>query len=89
MERNNKEKKILLVRTSNAAARRHICKTGLKKCERKTKKPQGRQKLTWLKQIKNQLEGMKIQYQDIEKLISDRFMWRTLISEGAMPTMTL
>ena len=62
-------------------------KQALKECETKTKKPQGRPKLTWLEQIKNQLDEMKVQYQDIEKLTSDRVMWRTLISKGTMSTM--
>ena len=62
-------------------------KQALKECERRTRNPQGRLKLTWLKQIRNQLEEMKINYQDIEKLTSDRFLWRTLISEDALSTM--
>ena len=41
---------------------------------------------TWLKQIRNQIEEMKLNYKDIETLTSDRFMWRTLIDEGAMST---
>ena len=61
-------------------------KQALRECERKTRKPQGRPKLTWLKQIRNQIEEMKLNYQDIETLTSDRFMWRTLIDEGAMST---
>ena len=32
---------------------------------------------------------MKIQYQDIEKLTSGRFMWRTLIGKGAILTLVL
>ena len=61
----------------------------LKECERKTRNPKGRPKLTWLKQIRNQIKEMKINYQDIETLTSDRFMWRTLINEGAMSTPSL
>ena len=63
-------------------------KQALKECERKTRNPQGRPKLTWLKQIRKQIEEMKLNYQDIETLTSDRFLWRTLINEGAMSTMT-
>ena len=65
-------------------------KLALKESERKIKKPQGRPKLTWLKQVKDQLKEMKIDYQDIETLTSDRLSWRILISsEGAMSTKTI
>ena len=39
MEWNNKEKKTPLVRTSNASARRNICKTGSQRMWEKDKKP--------------------------------------------------
>ena len=61
-------------------------KIALKESERKTRKPPGRSKQTWMKQIKNQVEDLKLDYNDIENLTSNRTLWRTLISERAMST---
>ena len=63
-------------------------KQALKECERKTRKPQDKSKLTWLKQIRNQIEEIKLsRHGNIDPWW---FMRRTLINEGAISTtMTL
>ena len=63
-------------------------KQALEESHRKARKPQGRPKLTWMKQVQNQLKDMKIDYNDIHNLTSDRTLWKQLISEGAMSSTT-
>ena len=66
-----KKRRVHWFRTSNASARRNICKTGSQRMREKDKITEEKLKLTWLKQIKNRIEEMKLNYQDIETRTSN------------------
>ena len=55
------------------------CKIALKEYQRKTKRPRGGQKNTWIKQIHKELEKLNIDVTTVEELAKDRNEWRKLV----------
>ena len=60
----------------------------LKESARKVKRPAGRPKLTWTKQINNQITELGMTADDAQSLTSDRTAWRAVIGGCAKLTST-
>ena len=56
------------------------CKIALNEFNRKTKRPRGGQRQTWIKQIHKTLEEMNIDTTNIEEIAKDKKRWRSIVN---------
>ena len=63
-----------LIRLHNETPARQALRVGLQK----SKRPRGKQKLTWIEQMKKQLETNNLTWEEACEVAKDRTRWRNI-----------